>query len=56
MVGFRTALTKVINDYARKNNLLKEKEENLTGEDVRDTHSSYLSKTTRASIRRSNQE
>ena len=36
MVGFRTSLTKVINDYARKNNLLKEKEENLTGEDVRD--------------------
>jgi DNA gyrase subunit B len=36
MVGFRTALTKVINDYARKNGLLKEKEENLTGEDVRD--------------------
>lgn len=36
MVGFRSALTKVINDYARKNNLLKEKEENLTGEDVRD--------------------
>jgi len=36
MVGFRTALTKVINDYARKNNLLKEKEENLSGEDVRD--------------------
>jgi DNA gyrase subunit B len=36
MVGFRTALTKVINDYARKNNLLKEKEDNLTGEDVRD--------------------
>lgn len=36
MVGFRSALTKVINDYARKNSLLKEKEENLTGEDVRD--------------------
>jgi DNA gyrase subunit B len=36
MVGFRTALTKVINDYARKNNLLKEKEDNLTGDDVRD--------------------
>jgi DNA gyrase subunit B len=36
MVGFRTSLTKVVNDYARKNNLLKEKEENLTGEDVRD--------------------
>lgn len=36
MVGFRTALTKVINDYARKNGLLKEKEDNLTGDDVRD--------------------
>jgi DNA gyrase subunit B len=36
MVGFRSALTKVINDYARKNGLLKEKEENLSGEDVRD--------------------
>ncbi len=36
LVGFRTALTKVINDYARKNSILKEKEENLTGEDVRD--------------------
>lgn len=36
MVGFRSALTKVINEYARKNGLLKEKEENLTGEDVRD--------------------
>lgn len=36
MVGFRSALTKVINEYARKNNILKEKEENLTGEDVRD--------------------
>ncbi|MCA9347518.1 DNA topoisomerase (ATP-hydrolyzing) subunit B [Candidatus Saccharibacteria bacterium] len=36
LVGFRSALTKVINDYARKNSLLKEKEENLTGEDVRD--------------------
>ncbi len=36
MVGFRTALTKVINEYARKNGLLKEKEDNLTGEDVRD--------------------
>ncbi|HEU5187707.1 MAG TPA: DNA topoisomerase (ATP-hydrolyzing) subunit B [Candidatus Saccharimonadales bacterium] len=36
LVGFRTALTRVINDYARKNSLLKEKEENLTGEDVRE--------------------
>ncbi|MBR6136013.1 MAG: DNA topoisomerase (ATP-hydrolyzing) subunit B [Clostridia bacterium] len=34
--GFRSALTKVINDYARKYNFLKEKDENLTGEDVRE--------------------
>ncbi len=33
--GFRTALTRVINDYAKKNKLLKENEDNLTGEDVR---------------------
>ncbi|MDQ5913975.1 MAG: gyrase subunit [Patescibacteria group bacterium] len=36
MTGFRTGLTRVINDYARKNGLLKEKEENLSGEDVRE--------------------
>jgi DNA gyrase subunit B len=36
LTGFRTALTRVLNDYARKNGLLKEKEENLTGEDVRE--------------------
>ena len=36
MEGFRTALTSVINDYARKNNILKEKEGNLTGDDVRE--------------------
>ena len=34
--GFRAALTKLVNDFARKNNLLKEKEENLTGDDVRE--------------------
>lgn len=34
--GFKTALTRVINDYARKNKLMKENEENLTGEDVRE--------------------
>ena len=34
--GFRSALTKVINDYARKNNLLKNKDANLTGEDIRE--------------------
>ena len=34
--GFRAALTKLVNDFARKNNLLKEKEDNLTGDDVRE--------------------
>jgi DNA gyrase subunit B len=36
VVGFRSALTRVINDYARKNSLLKEKEDNLTGDDIRE--------------------
>ncbi len=36
LTGFRTALTRVINDYARKQGLLKEKEENLSGEDCRE--------------------
>ncbi len=36
LVGFRSALTRVINEYARKSGLLKEKEENLTGEDIRE--------------------
>ena len=36
LVGFKAALTRVVNEYARKNSLLKEKEENLTGEDCRE--------------------
>ncbi len=36
LTGFRAALTRVINDYARKNSLIKEKEENLSGEDTRE--------------------
>lgn len=36
IVGFRSAMTRVINEYARKNSLLKEKEENLTGDDIRE--------------------
>ena len=36
LIGFRAALTRVINDYARKNSLLKEKEDNLTGDDIRE--------------------
>jgi len=35
ITGFRSALTRTLNDYARKVNLLKEKDGNLTGEDVR---------------------
>ncbi len=36
LTGFRTALTRTLNDYAKKNGFLKEKEENLTGNDVRE--------------------
>jgi len=36
LVGFRTALTRTLNSYARSHNILKEKEENLTGDDVRE--------------------
>ena len=36
LVGFRAAMTRVINDYARKNSLLKEKEDNLSGDDIRE--------------------
>jgi DNA gyrase subunit B len=36
LTGFRSALTRVINDYARKQGLLKDKEENLSGEDTRE--------------------
>src|SRR5699024_9562331 len=35
-VGFKSALTRVINNYARKNNLLKENDGNLIGEDIRE--------------------
>lgn len=36
LTGFRSALTRVVNDYARKTGLLKDKEENLSGEDCRE--------------------
>jgi DNA gyrase subunit B len=36
VVGFRSALTRVVNDYARKSGLLKEKEDNLGGDDIRE--------------------
>ncbi len=34
--GFKAALTKCVNDYARRNNILKEKDPNLSGEDIRE--------------------
>ncbi len=36
LTGFRIAITRILNDYARKNNLLKDSEQNLTGDDVRE--------------------
>lgn len=41
--GFKMALTSTFNDYARKNNLLKEKEDNLSGEDIREGLTSVIS-------------
>lgn len=41
--GFRTALTRVINDYARKHSLIKEDDANLTGDDVREGMTAVVS-------------
>lgn len=41
--GFKTALTRVINEYARKNGLLKDNDANLTGEDVREGLTAIIS-------------
>lgn len=43
LVGFKTAMTRVFNDYARKNGLLKENDEALTGEDVREGITAIIS-------------
>jgi DNA gyrase subunit B len=43
LTGFRTALTRVLNDYARKNKLLKDSDSNLIGDDVRDGLTSVIS-------------
>ncbi len=43
LAGFRTALTRTLNSYARAQNLLKEKDENLTGEDVREGCTAIIS-------------
>ena len=36
LTGFRNSITRVLNDYARKNNILKDSDQNLSGEDVRE--------------------
>ncbi|HWA64302.1 MAG TPA: DNA topoisomerase (ATP-hydrolyzing) subunit B [Candidatus Paceibacterota bacterium] len=43
LTGFRSALTRVLNDYARKNAFLKEKDDNLSGEDVREGLTTVIS-------------
>ncbi len=43
LTGFRSALTRTINNYARKHEFLKEKEENLTAEDVREGLTAVIS-------------
>ncbi|MCF0141512.1 MAG: DNA topoisomerase IV subunit B, partial [Mogibacterium sp.] len=43
LVGFKSALTRTINDYARKNNLIKEKEKNLEGDDTREGITAVIS-------------
>ena len=41
--GFKRALTRVFNDYARKNKILKDKDENLSGEDIREGMAAIIS-------------
>lgn len=41
--GFKTAMTKVVNDYSRKNGILKEKDSNLLGEDIREGLTAVIS-------------
>ncbi len=43
LIGFRTALTRTLNNHARNNNLLKEKDPNLSGEDVREGLTAIIS-------------
>jgi DNA gyrase subunit B len=43
LTGFRNALTRIVNDYGRKNNLIKENEANLSGDDIREGLSAIVS-------------
>ena len=42
-LGFKNALTRVINDYGRKNSIIKEKDQNLTGDDIREGLTAVIS-------------
>ncbi len=43
LTGFRNALTRIVNDYARKNNLIKDNEANLSGDDIREGLTAIIS-------------
>lgn len=43
LTGFRNGVTRVINDYARKNNIIKDNEQNLAGEDIREGMTAIVS-------------
>ena len=43
LIGFKTALTRTLNNYGRNKNIIKEKQENLTGEDVREGLTAIIS-------------
>ena len=43
LTGFKNAMTKVVNDYARKNNILKESDKNLSGDDIREGMTAVIS-------------
>ena len=42
ILGFRASMTRVVNDYARKNGFLKDKEENLAGDDIREGQTAVI--------------
>ncbi len=50
LTGFRSAITRTLNDYARKNGFIKEKDENLSGEDSREGLTSIVSVKIRSSV------
>lgn len=53
MVGFKTALTRIINDYAKRTKILKENDDSLSGEDVQGgSHCYRFCKAHRAAVRR----